>query len=98
MASLVLRMQGISCVRYVHMQAIKLKLFMYVLLQAYHYHLTDSTHAWILPGYYNPNWWKLPREQTTDDLVEIQCSDEDMLEILQSVIFVDSVKFPPLVH
>jgi hypothetical protein len=47
--------------------------------------------AWILPAYYNPNWWKLPSG------MESECSDEDMRVILESVIFVNTVKYPPMV-
>ena len=53
--------------------------------------LVSADHAWILPAYYNPNWWKLPAG------MESECSDEDMRTILESVIFIDTVKFPPVV-
>lgn len=60
-------------------------------MQANSYDLTSASHAWILPAYYNPNWWKCPRGDNCS------CTDEEMLEILESVIFVDGVKLPPYV-
>ena len=53
--------------------------------------LVSADHAWILPAYYNPNWWKLHAG------MESECSNEDMRTILESVIFVDTVKYPPVV-
>lgn len=60
-------------------------------IQAKSFNLTTAAHLWILPAYFNPYWWRKP---TQDDM---SCTDEEMLSILQSTIFVDPVKFPPFV-
>ena len=57
--------------------------------------LVSDTHVWVLPRYFNPNWWKTEGERTSNDSSE--CTDKEMEEILDSVIFVDSVKVPPIV-
>ena len=56
--------------------------------------LISSSRAWILPSYYNPNWWKIQDERSLKD---DECSNEEMRDILESVIFIDTVKFPPTV-
>ena len=55
--------------------------------------LVSADHAWILPSYYNPNWWKLPN----GTIEKSDCTDEDMKGILESVIFINNIKIPPLV-
>ena len=57
--------------------------------------LISHDHAWILPSYYNPNWWRIQDEESLKDY---GCSDEEMINILESVIFVNTVKFPPSVR
>ena len=54
--------------------------------------LISSDHAWILPSYYDPNWWRSLLNST-----DHSCSDEEMRDILESVIFVDTIKLPPVV-
>ena len=63
-------------------------------MQASFKDLVSENHAWILPGYYNLNWWKLQNESPVEDG---ECSNEEMESILESVIFINSVKFPPVV-
>ena len=53
--------------------------------------LISADHAWVLPSYYDPDWWKSPPNSTAE------CSDEKMREILESVIFIDNIKIPPVV-
>ena len=53
--------------------------------------LISADHAWVLPSYYDPDWWKSPSNSTAE------CSDEKMREILESVIFIDTIKLPPVV-
>ena len=61
--------------------------------QAKNYDLTTADHVWILPAYYNPDWWKSPPLIRNND-----CSDEEMLDILNKlVIFIDGVKYPSIV-
>ena len=64
---------------------------MHIQAKALFTNLVSADNAWILPAYYNPNWWKLPAGMGSE------CSDEDMRAILESVIFVDTVKYPPMV-
>ena len=52
--------------------------------------LVSPEHAWILPSYYDPNWWRSPPNDTDDQ----ECPNE---RILESVIFIDAVKLPPVV-
>ena len=59
-------------------------------IQAHHLNLLTENHAWILPSYYNPNWWK----QLTVKECDGQTKAEDILE---GVIFVNTVKYPPTV-
>ncbi len=61
-------------------------------IQASFLNLTTSDHVWILPSYYNPDWWKGGDQHTGN------CTDEDMMDILNSVIFIDPVKYPPMVR
>ena len=61
--------------------------------------LVSENHAWILPAYYNPNWWRLSSNDSAFDVLERgNCSNEKMEEILESVIFIKNTKFPPLVN
>ena len=53
--------------------------------------LISADHAWVLPSYYDPNWWRSPPNSSAE------CSDEKMRDILESVIFIDNVKIPPVV-
>ena len=55
--------------------------------------LVSDDHAWVLPSYYSPNWWK----QSASGKKASGCSSDQMREILETVIFVDTVKFPPMV-
>lgn len=59
--------------------------------------MVSEDHAWILPSYYNPNWWRLPSNGSVHDTWKRECSNEVMDDILESVIFIRSVKFPPMV-
>ena len=52
--------------------------------------LVSAEHAWVLPSYYDPNWWRSTLNST-------DCSNEEMKYILESVIFVDTIKLPPVV-
>ena len=62
-------------------------------VQAFSQNLISAEHAWILPSYYERNWW---RENSLND--DDGCSDSMMQEILESVIFVNNVKIPPMVN
>ena len=66
-------------------------------LQANSMDLVSENHAWILPAYYNPNWWRLPSNDSMFESQNGNCSNEKMEEILESVIFIKNTKFPPLV-
>ena len=57
------------------------------------YQLTTSEHVWILPSYEQPDWWKLD----DDKAMSSNCSNEQMIEILNSAIFIDLIKLPPVV-
>ena len=61
------------------------------------YNLTTPDHVWILPSYYNPDWWKGGGDGYHSDQQTRTCTDEDMMDILNSVIFIDPVKYPPMV-
>ena len=53
--------------------------------------MLDETHAWILPHYQQPSWWEIESNETLSSASV--CSDEDMRNILRSVLFVDSLKY-----
>ena len=55
--------------------------------------LVSPEHAWILPSYYDPNWWRSP----PNDIDDQECPDERMRKVLESVIFIEIVKLPPIV-
>ena len=59
--------------------------------------LVSEDHTWILPSYYNPNWWRLPSNESVFDTRKGKCSNEVIEDILESVIFIRNVKFPPMV-
>ena len=48
--------------------------------------LTTPDHVWILPSYFDPNWWKNS---------DANCTNEEMKNILESVIIIGPVKYPP---
>ena len=54
----------------------------------------SDDHAWVLPSYYSPNWWK----QSVSEKETSDCSDGQMRKILETIIFIDTVKFPPMVY
>ena len=56
--------------------------------------LMTSSHAWVLPAYYNPNWWRIAESESDFG----DCSNEDMEAILESVLFIKNVKYPPMVR
>ena len=47
--------------------------------------MTTQFHVWILPGFYDPLWWK-PSDDNRGDSI---CTDEQMLEAINSTLFVD---------
>ena len=59
--------------------------------------LVSDDHAWVLPSYYNPNWWRMSNKNGSINY-RYNCTDEDMQNILESVIFVDGIKIPPVVY
>ncbi len=50
--------------------------------------LTDYSHVWILPSYYNPNWWEVSEEELKTLPPNEQCSNDDMKDALTSALFV----------
>ncbi len=55
--------------------------------------LTDYSHVWILPSYYDPSWWKLSEEDFETLPSDEKCSNEEMEDILTSVLFVGSLNY-----
>ena len=58
----------------------------------------DQAHSWILPQYSHSSWWKeassIRRELNIRANPDLRnCSEDDMAKALQSVIFVDSLKY-----
>ena len=70
--------------------------FMNIYDQADSIGLVSGDHAWVLPSYYNPNWWRISSKNGSFNY-QYNCADEDMQNILESVIFVDGIKVPPVV-
>ena len=66
-------------------------------MQAESIGLVSDDHAWVLPSYYNPNWWRMSNKNGSVNYYQYDCTDEDMQNILESVIFVDGIKIPPVV-
>jgi hypothetical protein len=66
----------------------------YVCIQASAKNLVSPEHVWILPAYYERNWWKENSLNNGED----GCSNSMMEEILESVIFVNAIKIPPMVR
>ena len=64
--------------------------------QASKFGLTTSGNVWILPSYYNPNWWKLKEEEIEELPENEKCSNNDMVDIINSVLFIQPVKYPLL--
>ena len=79
-------------VHYIHFE-------LYALLQASYseFGLTSSEHVWILPSYYDPDWWKSYQLAVNNSRTKYKCTDEEMVQVLNSAIFVDAVKYPALV-
>ena len=55
--------------------------------------LVSHDHVWVLPAYYSPNWWRATNASASDS----NCTVAMMKNILESVIFIDTVKIPPVV-
>lgn len=64
--------------------------------QADSFNLVTGDHAWVLPSYYDPNWWRIANKSNSTDY-KYNCTDEKMQNILESVIFIDGIKLPPVV-
>ena len=61
--------------------------------------LVSEKYAWVLPAYYSANWWRLPSNDSMFESAQFgNCSNEKMEEILESVIFIQNAKFPPVVR
>ena len=60
--------------------------------------LVSESHAWILPSYFDPNWWRLEDKLNRSTAAGLECSDDEMMAILESVIFIRSIKIPPTVR
>ncbi|XP_019850712.1 PREDICTED: gamma-aminobutyric acid type B receptor subunit 2-like isoform X1 [Amphimedon queenslandica] len=58
-----------------------------IFCEAYQSGLTSPSHVWILPGMSRSNWWKLLDNQTSN------CTDEVILEAINSTLFVDTLPF-----
>ncbi len=65
-------------------------------IQASQRGLTTSENVWIFPTYYNPKWWVLDEEELSRLPLEERCSNEELINILNSAIFVKSFKYPRL--
>ncbi|XP_068685324.1 gamma-aminobutyric acid type B receptor subunit 2-like isoform X2 [Montipora foliosa] len=61
-----------------------------VFCQAYHFGLYGSRYVWIIPGWYQTNWWK--SELTKDSL---GCTESEMNEAVTGYIACDNVKISP---
>ena len=55
--------------------------------------LTDANHVWILPSYYNPNWWNITESELGKRPMKWQCSNQEMEDILESVLFVGAFNY-----
>lgn len=58
----------------------------------------DQAHSWILPQYSQLSWWKKEKVNSEHHFiighVKLQkCSDEEIAKALQSVIFIDTLKY-----
>ncbi len=65
-------------------------------IQASQRGLTTSENVWILPTYYNPQWWVLDEEELSQLSFEESCSNEELVDILNSAIFLEPFKYPRL--
>ena len=48
--------------------------------------MTTSRYVWILPGFYNPNWW-----YTDENSTDSSCTNEQILEAATGTIFIDTL-------
>ena len=48
--------------------------------------LTTPEHVWILPSYFDPNWWHNS---------DTNCTNSEMKNALESIMLVGPVKYPP---
>ena len=71
-------------------------------MQASAFSLLGDSYVWILPHYQHPTWWRRNESNTNRADMNsplngldkrINCSDSEMVDLLQSVLFVDSLKY-----
>ncbi len=65
-------------------------------IQASERGLTTSENVWILPTYYDPKWWVLDEEELSRLPLEERCSNAELINILNSAVFVEPFKSPRL--
>ena len=59
-------------------------------LQAYRSGLYGARYAWLIPGWYNKDWWKLRSEEES-----LACTETEMNDAVQGYIACDSVRISP---
>lgn len=61
-----------------------------VLCRASKVGLTTADHVWILPSYSDPTWWLSNTNSS--------CTEDELLEALESTLFILPAKYPPFTH
>ena len=62
-------------------------------IQAEFFGLTTSEHVWLLPSYYATRWWQLEAAELDALRDSERCSNQNMMEILESTLFLGATKF-----
>ena len=62
------------------------------LCQAYHLKkMHYPQYVWILPGWYNDNWWKVEIDNDTSNFGQLTCTSEEMKTMLINSLGVTEV-------
>lgn len=65
-------------------------LFLSFFLQAYHTDMYGARYAWLIPGWFSRNWWKIKLENES-----VACTEDEMNKAVKGYIACDNLKISP---
>lgn len=69
---------------------LKFILSLYFFQQAYHNDMYGARYAWLIPGWFNKDWWKIKLENES-----VACTEDEMNKAVKGYIACDNLKISP---
>ena len=62
----------------------------FFILQAFHASMYGARYAWLIPGWFNKNWWKIRLKNES-----VACTEDEMNKAVKGYIACDNLKISP---